>query len=80
MITQTYFRERFCYVTYIYYIVFQLRYKGHIQAIRNNKGNSGYSNHILNTGHAYGSITDTKKGIRTEKKRTSEYAGKIPNI
>jgi hypothetical protein len=25
----------------------------HIQVIRNNNSNSGYSNHILNTGYAY---------------------------
>jgi hypothetical protein len=37
---------------------FQTRYKEHIQEIRNNNGNSGYSNHILNTGHTYGSITE----------------------
>jgi hypothetical protein len=37
---------------------FHARYKEHIQAIRNNN-NSGYSNHILNTKHKYGAITDT---------------------
>jgi hypothetical protein len=47
---------------------FQTRYKEHIQAIRDNSSNSGYSNHILNTGHAYGSITDTTEVIKTEKK------------
>jgi hypothetical protein len=36
---------------------FKVRYKEHIQAIRNNNGNSGYSNHILNTGHTYATIT-----------------------
>jgi hypothetical protein len=45
---------------------FYTGYKEHRQAIQNNNGNSGYSNHILNTGHAYGSITDTMKVI--EKK------------
>jgi hypothetical protein len=40
----------------------------HIHAIRTNNGNSGYSNHILNTGHAYGSITNTMKVLKTEKK------------
>jgi hypothetical protein len=37
---------------------FNIRYKEHIQAIRNNN-NSGYPNHILNTGHTYGTINDT---------------------
>jgi hypothetical protein len=30
---------------------FCTRYKEHIQAIRNNNCNPGYSNHLLNTGH-----------------------------
>jgi hypothetical protein len=33
-------------------------------AIRNNHNNSGYSNHILNTGHTYGTIKDTMDIIR----------------
>jgi hypothetical protein len=33
---------------------FNIRYKEHIQAIRNNNGNSGYSNHILNVGQGVG--------------------------
>jgi hypothetical protein len=39
-----------------------------IQAIRSNNSSSGYSNHILNTGHAYGTITDTMDIVRTAKK------------
>jgi hypothetical protein len=35
-----------------------------MQAVRNNKSNSGYSNLILNTGHK----TDTVDIIKTEKK------------
>jgi hypothetical protein len=46
---------------------FQTRYREHTQAIRNNYGNSGYSSHILNTGHTYGSITDTMKVVKVEK-------------
>jgi hypothetical protein len=42
--------------------------KEHSHAIRNNNGNFGYSNHILNTGPAYGRITDTMDVIRTESK------------
>jgi hypothetical protein len=44
-----------------------MRYKEHIQAIRSNNGKSGYLNHILNTGHTYGNITDTMEIINTEK-------------
>jgi hypothetical protein len=47
---------------------FNTRYKEHIRDIRSNNINSGYPNHILNTGHAYGSITDTMRAIRTERK------------
>jgi hypothetical protein len=45
---------------------FHTKYKEHIQAIRNNNGNSGYSNHVLNRGHAY--LTDTTKVVKIEKK------------
>jgi hypothetical protein len=47
---------------------FQARYKEDIQAVRNNNSNSGYSSHILNTGHAYGSITDTIKVVKIQKR------------
>jgi hypothetical protein len=47
---------------------FNLIYKEHIQAIRSNCSKSGYSNHILNTGHTYGTITDTKDIIRIGRK------------
>jgi hypothetical protein len=47
---------------------FQTRYKENIQAIRNNNNNSRYSNHILNIGYVYGSITDTMKVVKIEKK------------
>jgi Cys-tRNA synthase (O-phospho-L-seryl-tRNA:Cys-tRNA synthase) len=43
-------------------------YKEHIQTIRNRNGSSVYSNHILNVGHAYGSITDAMKVIKIKKK------------
>jgi hypothetical protein len=39
---------------------FHTRYKEHVQPIRNNNSNLGYSSHILNTGHTYGTIIDTK--------------------
>jgi hypothetical protein len=59
-----------CPMKYIGQIVrtFKVRYKEHIQAIRNNNGNSGYSNHILNTGHTYGTINDTMDVIRNGRK------------
>jgi hypothetical protein len=47
---------------------FKTRYKEHIQAIRNNNGNSGYSKHILNTGHTYKSVTDMMKVLKTQRK------------
>jgi hypothetical protein len=37
---------------------FQTRYKEHIHEIRNNNSKSGNSNHILNTGHKYGTIAE----------------------
>jgi hypothetical protein len=49
-------------------ITFNIRYKEHIRDIRTNNGNTGYANHILNTGHAYGPITDTMEIITTGKK------------
>jgi hypothetical protein len=48
---------------------FNIRYKEHIQAIRNNNNNSGYSNHILNTGHTYGTINDTMDDIIRKGKK-----------
>jgi hypothetical protein len=47
---------------------FKTRYKEHTQAIRSNNGNSWYSNHMFNTGHAYGSIADAMKVLKTERK------------
>jgi hypothetical protein len=36
--------------------------------IKSNYSNSGYSNHILNTGHTYGTIEDTMEIITTGRK------------
>jgi hypothetical protein len=47
---------------------FNTRYKEHITDIKNNDSKSGYSNHILNTGHSYGSITDTMQIMKIERK------------
>jgi hypothetical protein len=38
---------------------FKTRYKEHIQTTRNNGPDTGYSRHILDTGHTYGSIENT---------------------
>jgi hypothetical protein len=46
---------------------FTIRYKEHMQSIRNNNNNSGYSNHILNTGHTYGTINKTMDIIKKGK-------------
>jgi hypothetical protein len=60
---------------------FSKRYKEHIQATRNNNSNSGYSNHIVNTGHTYGTIADTMDVIRTGRKgRHLKHSGKIPHL
>jgi hypothetical protein len=48
--------------------IFNIRYKEHIHTIRNDNSNSEYSNHIRNTGHMYGTITDTMDVIRTGRK------------
>jgi hypothetical protein len=46
---------------------FNIRYKEHIHDIRSNNGNTGYVNHILNTGHTSGTITDTMEIITGKK-------------
>jgi hypothetical protein len=51
---------------------FHTSYKEHIQAISNNNSNLGYSSHILNMGHTYGTITDTMDIIRTQKKPSTQ--------
>jgi hypothetical protein len=50
------------------YRSFHIKYKKHIQVIRYNNSNLGYSSHILNIGHTYGTITDTTDIILTHKK------------
>jgi hypothetical protein len=48
--------------------IFNIRYKERIHDIRSNNRNSGYSSHILNTGHIYGTIYDTTDVITTGRK------------
>jgi hypothetical protein len=55
---------------------FYTRYKEHIQAVGNNKGNSVYSNRIINTGHPYWSITANENHENREKGKTSKYIRK----
>jgi hypothetical protein len=47
---------------------FNIRYKENIHDINSSNGNPGYANHILNTGHAYGTMTDTMNIITIGKK------------
>jgi hypothetical protein len=47
---------------------FNTRYKEHIHDIKSNNSNTGHSNHILNTEHAYGTIEDTMEIITIGRK------------
>jgi hypothetical protein len=47
---------------------FKQRYREHINDIRQNKEKSGFSQHILNTGHRYSTIDDTMKILYRNKK------------
>jgi hypothetical protein len=48
---------------------FNALYKEHIQVVRTNNNNSGYSNHILNTGRTYDTASDTCGHYRGGKGR-----------
>jgi hypothetical protein len=64
----------FCYLLWFVCVLgqrrraFNNRHKEQIQAIRNNSRNSGYSNHILITGHTYSGLIYPVDIIRTGKK------------
>jgi hypothetical protein len=47
---------------------FRVRYKEHIHAIRSNKTTSRYAQHILETGHTYGTIENTLNTLKFERK------------
>jgi hypothetical protein len=47
---------------------FNTRYKKHIYNIRSNNSNTGYANHILNTGHTYVPMDDIMEIMETGKK------------
>ncbi|PNF26379.1 hypothetical protein B7P43_G17880 [Cryptotermes secundus] len=56
---------------------FNTRYKEHIHDIRHNNSNTGYSEHILNTEHAYGTIENTMDIIATGRK--GQYLNTLEN-
>jgi predicted transcriptional regulator len=47
---------------------FNVRYREHINAIRTNRQNSKFPQHILETGHNYDTIDKTMKMLHMEKK------------
>jgi hypothetical protein len=47
---------------------FNTRYKEHIYNIKSNNSNTGYSRHILDNGHSYGTMEDTMDVIRIGSK------------
>jgi hypothetical protein len=47
---------------------FKIRYKENIQDIRNNKDKTGFSYHILNTGHSYDKLENTLKIFNIQEK------------
>ncbi|PNF28666.1 hypothetical protein B7P43_G08714 [Cryptotermes secundus] len=56
---------------------FNTRDKEHIHDLRHNNSNTGYSEDILNTGHAYGTIENTMDIIATNKK--GQYLNTLEN-
>jgi hypothetical protein len=56
---------------------FSTRYKEHIHDIRQNSSSTGYSEHILNTGHTYGTMENTMDIIETNKK--GQYLNTLEN-
>jgi hypothetical protein len=47
---------------------FKTRYKEHIQDIKNNRSTTGFSHHILDTGHAYDKTENTMKILKFQEK------------
>jgi hypothetical protein len=47
---------------------FKIRYKEHVQDIKNNKSRTGFSNHIFNTGHAYDTVENTMEILNFQEK------------
>jgi hypothetical protein len=48
---------------------FHISYSEHIREIRNNTSIKRYSSHILNTGHGFGTITDTTDTTDKEERK-----------
>jgi hypothetical protein len=56
---------------------FKVRFKEHIRDI-NNKSTSGYIQHILDTGHAYGKMNEIMDIVKVQEKgKKLEYFRKI---
>jgi hypothetical protein len=47
---------------------FKTRFKEHIQDIRNNRTKTGYSQHVIITGHKYGNIENILNVLNAHKK------------
>jgi hypothetical protein len=47
---------------------FRVTYKEHIQDIKSNKSKTGFSQHILNTEHAYNTMENTMKILNLQEK------------
>jgi hypothetical protein len=47
---------------------FKTRYKEHIQDIKSNNSKTGFSHHILSTGHAYDNIENTLEVLNFQEK------------
>jgi hypothetical protein len=47
---------------------FKTRFKEHIQDIKNNRAKTGYSQHILNTGHEYNTIENCMSIVQIQNK------------
>jgi hypothetical protein len=56
---------------------FSTRYKEYIQAIINKNINSEYSNHLLNTGHIYSTITNIMGVVRTGEREGGESCKRV---
>jgi hypothetical protein len=57
---------------------FKTRYKEHIQDIRKQQIKTGFSHHILNTGHSYNNIENTLKILNIQDKGPYLNTRKIP--
>jgi hypothetical protein len=47
---------------------FKIRYREHIQDKKNNKSKTGFSHHILSTGHTYDKIENTMEILNFKEK------------